>query len=412
MMTTDNDLPPGPIAIEARRRRRLLLLGLVCLVAALTYGLYWLLVARFSVSTDNAYVQGNVVQITPQVGGTVIAIDADDTDGVKAGQSLVRLDPVDARLALEQAEAQLAQTVREVRATYATNQALASTLDVRQAELARSETELARLTADLARRQSLAEGGAVSVEEMQHLQAAIANARSGRAATAAAVAEARQQLAKNEALTEGSAVETHPRVLVAAGKYREAWLAYKRLAITAPVSGTVARRSVQVGQRLASGVTLMTIVPLDQLWVDANFKESQLDSLRVGQPALLTADLYGRQMEYKGRVAGFGAGTGSAFALLPAQNATGNWIKIVQRVPVRITLDAKELLEHPLRVGLSMEVSVDVHDQSGKLVEEGGRIAPVASTSVFNEQDRAADARVNAIVSANLGHRVRLKRAG
>ena len=411
-MTTDNDLSPTQARLEEKRKKRLILFGITCLLTLLGYGLYWLLVSRFKVDTDNAYVQGNVVQITPQVSGTVIAINADDTDNVKAGQLLVRLDPLDSRVALDQAEAQLAQAVREVRATYVTNHALAATVNARHADLARNEADLARLRADLVRREGLVESGAISVEELMHLQTTIANARSSQAAGLASLNEAREQLTKNEILTEGATVETHPRVLASAGKYREAWLAFKRSGIAAPVSGTVARRSVQVGQRVASGVTIMAIVPLDQLWVDANFKESQLENLRVGQPALLTADVYGRHTEYHGKVMGLGAGTGSAFSLLPAQNATGNWIKIVQRVPVRIVLDAKELGDHPLRVGLSMEVTVDVHDQSGKLVAEAGRSGPVAITSVFDDLDKAADERVNAIVSANLGHRVRLKRAG
>jgi membrane fusion protein (multidrug efflux system) len=410
-MTID-DTPSAAAVPEEKRKRQLLLLAVVCLLAAVAYGLYWFFVARFNVDTDNAYVQGNVVQITAQLGGTVVAIDVNDTDNVQAGQLLVRLDPVDARVALDQAEAQLAQTVREVRAIYGANKALAATVQARQADLSRSESDAGRLRADLARRAGLVDSGAVSGEELQHLQTAIANARSGQLAAAAGLAEAREQLTRNESMTDGTTVETHPRVLAAAGKYREAWLAFKRSDIVAPVSGAVARRSVQVGQRIASGVPIMAIVPMDQLWVDANFKESQLESLRVGQPALLTADVYGRRTEYRGRVAGLGAGTGSAFSLLPAQNATGNWIKIVQRVPVRITLDAKELAEHPLRVGLSMEARVDVHDQSGTSVAEAVRSEAVASTSIFSDLDKGADERVNAIVSANLGRRVQLKRAG
>jgi membrane fusion protein (multidrug efflux system) len=411
-MTTENTPLSSPANPEARRKRQLILLGIVCLLAGLAYGAYWLIVARYKVDTDNAYVQGNVVQITPQVGGTIVAIEADDTDNVKLGQMLVRLDPVDARVALDQAEAQLGETVREVRVTFANNNALAANVDSRQADLNRAQAELARLTADLARREPLVEGGAVSKEEIQHLQTAVANARSTQAAATSALAEAREQLAKNQSLTDGTTPETHPRVLAAAGKYREAWLASKRLGIAAPVAGTIARRSAQVGQRVASGVPLMAIVPLDQLWVDANFKESQLESLRIGQPAVLTADVYGRRTEFKGTVAGLGAGTGAAFSLLPAQNATGNWIKIVQRVPVRILLDAQELATHPLRIGLSMEVSIDIHDQSGKAVTESARTTPVASTTLYDDLDKAADARVNAIVSANLGHPVSLKRAG
>lgn len=397
---------------DAKRKRSLILLGLGCLLAGALYGAYWFLVARFEIETDNAYVQGNIVQITPQIGGTIVAIEADDTDKVKLGQMLIRLDPVDARVALDQAEAQLAQTVREVRSTFGANQALAAVIEARQADLSRTQAEVARLTADLGRREPLVDGGAVSREEVQHLRTAVANARSAQAAATAALAEARQQLARNETQTEGNTVETHPRVLAAAGKYREAWLAYKRLGITAPVAGTVARRSAQVGQRVASGTPLMAIVPLEQLWVDANFKESQLENLRIGQPAKLTADIYGHHTEFKGTVAGLGAGTGAAFSLLPAQNATGNWIKVVQRVPVRIQLDPAELAAHPLRVGLSMEVSVDVHDQSGKAVTEAGRNEPVARTPIFDDLDKAADERVNSIVSANLGHAVALKRAG
>jgi membrane fusion protein (multidrug efflux system) len=410
-MTPASPAAADPTALERTRKRRLLLLAALCLLAGLAYGLYWLLIARFHVSTDNAYVQGNVIQITPQVGGTVVAIAVNDTDSVVAGQLLVRLDPVDSRVALDQAEAQLAQTVREVRATYTTNRALAATIEARQADLARSEAELSRLRADLGRREALVAGGAVSVEELQHLQTAVANARLVQSAATSGVAEAREQLARNESLTEGAPLEANPRVLSAAARYREAWLAFKRSEINAPVAGTVARRSVQLGQRVASGATIMAIVPLDQLWVDANFKESQLESLRIGQPVTLSADVYGRRTEYRGRVAGLGAGTGSAFSLLPAQNATGNWIKIVQRVPVRIAVEAKDIAEHPLRVGLSMDVDVDVHDQSGPSVVAAARNALGTSTTVYDDLDKAADERVNAIVSANLGRRVALKRA-
>jgi membrane fusion protein (multidrug efflux system) len=410
-MATQNTPPSNSDALERTRQRRLIVLGVICVLCAVGYGAYWALVARYFVDTDNAYVQGNVVQITPQIGGTVVAIDVNDTDTVKAGQRLVRLDPVDARVALDQAEAELAQTVREVRATYATNNTLSAAINARQADLDRRESELSRLRADLARREGLVAEGAVSVEELKHLQNAVADAQSAVAVAASGLAEAREQLLKNETLTDGATVDMHPRVLAAASRYRQAWLAFKRSEIVAPVAGTVARRSVQVGQRIAGGVSVMSIVPLDQLWVDANFKESQLANLRVGQPAALTADVYGQRTEFHGRVIGLGAGTGSAFSLLPAQNATGNWIKIVQRVPVRIELDAKEVAEHPLRVGLSMDVKVDVHDQSGTAVTETAVDGPVASTNVFDALDVAADERVNTIVSANLGHKVSLKRA-
>jgi len=409
---TMNSPTLAPASGDVKRKRQLLLLATGCVAAIAAYSAYWLLVARYKVDTDNAYVQGNIVQITPQIGGTVVAVEADDTDMVKAGQHLIRLDPADARIALDQAEAQLAETVREVRGLFATNAALAAGVDSRKSDLARTQAELARLSDDLARRKPLVEGGAVSREEVLHLQTAVDNAKSAENAAAANLAEAREQLAKNLSLTENTTPETHPRVLAAAARVRDAWLANQRLGIVAPIAGMVAKRSVQVGQRVAGGTPLMAVVPLDQLWVDANFKESQLEDLRLGQPVELTADSYGQRLKYHGTVAGLAAGTGSAFSLLPAQNATGNWIKIVQRVPVRIQLDPAQLAEHPLRVGLSMNVTVDVHDKSGRSVAEVGKTAPATTTQVFDDLDKAADARVNKIVSEHLGHAVKLQRAG
>lgn len=369
---------PAP---NGQRKKLLLALLGACGVAIAAYGIYWATIARYKVETDNAYVQGNVVQITPQVGGTVVAIDADDTDYVKAGQLLVRLDPIDARVALDHAEAELATVVREVRGVFNANAALSADVATKQA--------------DLARRMPLVTTGAVSKEEILHLQTALTDAR--------------ERLAQNQALIEGTSVESNPRVLTAAAQVRQNFLAYKRAGITAPISGAVAKRNVQVGQRVQAGVPLMAVIPLEQVWVDANFKESQLEDLRIGQPVKLTADIYGSSQEYHGHVVGLGAGTGAAFSLLPAQNATGNWIKIVQRLPVRIALDPKELQEHPLRVGLSMYVTVDVHDQSGKAVTDGNSNQAAVETSVFDELGKSADAHVNKIVSANLGHKVVLQ---
>lgn len=396
---------------ENPRQRRLLLFALLCLIIAIGYSAYWFFFARDSIFTDNAYVQGNIVQVTPQVGGTVLAINVNDTDTVQAGQPLVRLDPQDTQLALDQSEAKLAQTVREVRALFVADKGLAALVEARKADLLRSETELKRLDSDLARRVGLEASGAVAVEEVQHLKSTLANMSAAHAAAQAALSEAQEQQAKNATQTEGTRVETHPRVLAAAAQYREAWLNEKRMAIVAPVSGTVARRSVQVGQRIAGGAPIMAIVSLDQLWVDANFKEAQLRDLRIGQSATLTADVYGSRVDYHGKVVGLGAGTGSVFSLLPAQNATGNWIKIVQRVPVRIALDAKELAEHPLRIGLSMEVTVDTQDSSGPTLAAVRPPAPVATTAVYDDLGKAADERVNAIVTQNLGHAVHLRHA-
>ncbi|MBE7940746.1 MULTISPECIES: efflux RND transporter periplasmic adaptor subunit [Ramlibacter] len=394
---------PEPTAPNTRRRKALLSIAAVVVIGGLSWGAYEWLVASHYESTDNAYVQGNVVQITPQIGGTVQAIYADDTDYVKAGQPLVQLDPADAKVALDQAEANLAQTVRQVRTLYANNGSLAAQVSLREADVAKAQAEVARAGDDLARRQSLTGNGAVSKEEIEHAQAQLTAARSALAAAQAGVTAAREQLTSNQAMTEGTSVEQHPSVQAAAAKVREAWLASQRAALPAPVDGYVAKRTVQLGQRVAAGTPLMSIIPLREVWVDANFKESQLRQIRIGQPVELTADVYGKKVEYHGKVAGLGAGTGSAFALLPAQNATGNWIKVVQRVPVRVALDPKEIAEHPLRVGLSMDAEVDVHTQDGKSLAEAPRNAAVAQTQVFGSADKGAEAEVRRVIAANLG---------
>lgn len=353
---TDTTVPAQSVAEAApssnKRRRALTALASVVVLAGAGWGLYEWLVASHYESTDNAYVQGNVIQITPQIGGTVMAIMADDTDLVKAGQPLVQLDPADAKVALDQAEAALAQTVRQVRTLYANNGSLAAQVTLRQSDIVKAQSDIARAQDDLKRRQALTGNGAVSKEELNHAETTLANAKSAPAAAQAGVVSAREQLASNQSLTEGTSVEQHPSVLAAAAKVREAYLATQRVAMPAPVEGYVAKRTVQLGQRVAAGTPMMSIVPLNQVWVDANFKEVQLRSIRLDQPVKLTADVYGKKVEYTGRVAGLGVGTGAAFALLPAQNATGNWIKVVQRVPVRIALDPEQLKANLLRVGL------------------------------------------------------------
>ena len=391
--------PPNP---GSKRAKALQGVALVVLLG-LAYGGYTWYEGRHEESTDNAYVQGNVVQITPQTSGTVTAILADDTDFVKAGQPLVQLDPADAKVALDQAEANLAQAVRQVRTLYANNTSLGAQVAVRESDIARAKTELARATDDLNRRQSLVGNGAVSKEELGHAQSQVAAAQNALAAAQAGVTAAQEQLASNQTLTEGTRLEAHPSVLAAAAKVREAYLALHRATLPAPVDGYVAKRSVQLGQRVAAGSPLMSIIPLNQLWVDANFKEVQLRNIRIGQPVVLTADVYGKKMEYKGTVAGLGAGTGAAFALLPAQNATGNWIKVVQRVPVRIALDAQQLASNPLRVGLSMEAMVDISDQSGKALSEAAHAAPALQTEVYASMDKGASDEVQKVIAANSG---------
>ncbi|MCA8093555.1 efflux RND transporter periplasmic adaptor subunit [Burkholderia anthina] len=372
---------------NGKRKRMMTLLIAVIVIAAIAYGLYYFLVARFHEETDDAYVNGNVVQITPQVTGTVIAVKADDTQTVKAGDPLVVLDPADSQVALQQAEANLAQTVRQVRGLFVND-------DQYRAQVALRESDLSKAQDDLRRRLTVAQTGAVSQEEISHARDAVRAAQ-------ASVDAAQQQLASNRALTANTTIASHPNVLAAAAKVRDAYLANARNVLPAPVTGYVAKRSVQVGQRVSPGNPLMSVVPLNAVWVDANFKEVQLKHMRIGQPVELTADIYGSSIVYHGKVVGFSAGTGSAFSLLPAQNATGNWIKVVQRLPVRIEIDPKDLEKHPLRIGLSMQVDVDIKDERGDQLANAQNT--VYETDVFAKYGDEADAEIARIIAANAG---------
>lgn len=338
--------------MSGARRRWLAVLAAVVVVGVIVYGLYWLLYARFFVSTDDAYVGGDIVAVTSREAGTVLALHADNTQRVTRGELLVDLDPVNADVAFDQAEADLARTVRSVRTDF-------SKADQARAQLAAAQTALVQAEADRKRRQSA--GNAVSAEELAHARDAVASAQ-------ATVRAAESALAEALATVEGASVARNPDVLSAEAKLRDAAIVRAHTRIYAPVSGIVAQRTAEIGQQIAAGTPLMAVVPLTDVWIDANFKEGQLTDMRVGQPATVTADIYGGDVVYHGRIAGLGAGSGSAFALLPPQNASGNWIKIVQRVPVRIALDPKELRDHPLRVGLSTSVSVDVSDTSGSVL--------------------------------------------
>jgi membrane fusion protein (multidrug efflux system) len=389
--TGDQSTASTPPASKGARKRLLALLGLTTAVAAAGYGAYYYTVARFHEETDDAYVNGNLVQLTPQVSGTVVAVDADDTQIVKAGEPVVSLDAADARVALANAEAALGQTVRQVSALYVNNNVLAATVQQRQ-------TDVARARDDLRRRTEVAESGAVAAEDVAHARDAVKAAE-------AALETARQQLASNHTLTDQATVADHPSVLSAATKVREAYLANARNTLPAPVTGYVARRTVQVGQRVAPGNSLMAIVPLDGVWVDANFKEVQLKHIRIGQPVELHADLYGSSVTYHGKVVGFSAGTGSAFSALPAQNATGNWIKVVQRLPVRVQLDPVELREHPLQIGLSMQVDVQTRKEGGvRLANGSDHDAPYRTTyrtDVFQRYGEEADREIARIIAQN-----------
>ena len=377
-----------PTATTNKRRRGLMALGAVAILGGVVYGSYWFLSARHYQSTDDAYVDGDLVQITSEVPGTVISLSADDTQGVRREQTLLELDPADARVALGNADARLAGAVREVRTRFATAEQL-------RAQIAEREIELKRTQDDYGRRSNLLQDGAVSSEELSHTQDNIAQIRAN-------LTEAREQLKATTVQIDGTTVETHPQVLAAEAAVRDAALALRRTHILAPVTGVVARRSVQVGQRVAAGTPLMAVVPLDDVWVDANFKEVQLKDMRVGQPVEVRSDVYGRSAKYHGKLVGLSAGTGSAFALLPAQNASGNWIKIVQRVPVRIVLDPQELASHPLRVGLSTTVTVDIRDTSGALIASQVRSEPIPARSSLGD-DPEVEARIAHILTANGG---------
>jgi membrane fusion protein (multidrug efflux system) len=380
--TAPNAPPPGA---SSKRKLGLALLGIGIVVAGAAYGAYYFTYGQYHESTDDAYVNGNLVQLTPQVTGTVNAVDTDDTQIVKMGDPVVTLDPADSRITLLNAEAALGQAVRHVSTLYVNN-------DYFAANIAQRESDLARAEDDLKRRLAVANTGAVSAEDVSHAHDAVAAAQ-------AALDAARQQAQSNHALTDRTSVEQHPDVQAAAAKVRDAYLNYARNTLPAPVTGYVAQRSVQVGQRVAPGTPLMSIVPLDGVWVDANFKEVQLRRMRIGQPVTMTADVYGSKVKYHGRVIGFSAGTGSAFATLPAQNATGNWIKIVQRLPVRVELDQKELEAHPLRIGLSMVVDADTRDASG--TQLGAAVNTTYHTDVFAQYGEEADAEIAKIIEQN-----------
>ncbi len=364
------------------------LLLLVVVLGLIGWSFWYFLVGRWYESTDDAYVSGNVVQITPMVPGTVVSIGADDGSLVREGQLLVQLDSSDTKATLAQAEASLARTVRQVRGLY-------NGIDSSQALLANRRVDLARARADYARRQSLAGTGAISTEELAH-------AHDQLSAAEAAVDVSAQKVASDSALVDNAGVATQPDVQAAAAQLRLAYINNARVQIVAPVTGYVARRSVQLGQRVQPGAALMAVVPLEQVWVDANFKETQLKHMRLGQPVALNADIYGSSVDYTGRIVSLGIGTGSAFALLPAQNASGNWIKIVQRLPVRIALDADDVRKHPLRIGLSMSVDVNLHGQDGELLSSKPVDRPVLTTNVYEHQLQDADALVAKIIAANL----------
>jgi membrane fusion protein (multidrug efflux system) len=388
-MDVSVETAPAPVGRLLRSRRRvwLAVLTLALIVVALAVLGWWLLYARFYQSTDDAYVAGDLINVNSQVSGTVVAIGGDETDFVRAGQELVRLDPTDARIALQDAEQQLARTVRQTRTVFANRDQLRAVVSQRRADLARAQ-------ADFNRRKNLAVTGAVSGEELGHAQDALNASRD-------ALTAAEKNLAASLALVGHTGVADNPDVQAAATQVERAWLAFVRTSVRAPVTGYVARRTVQLGEQVSPGTPLMAIVPVERMWVEANFKEVQLTRMRIGQPVRVVTDLYGRHVEFHGKVEGLGLGTGAAFALLPAQNATGNWIKVVQRVPVRVRLEPQELREHPLRIGLSTTATVNVNSDSGAVLAQAPRQEPVLATNTYDIDRREIAARIAEIIRDN-----------
>ena len=385
---TPNETQHQEDAANQRNRKRWLG-GLAVVVILLGLGVWaWHeLYGRWNESTDDAYVNGNVVEITPLATGTVVSIGADDGDLVHEGQTLVSFDPSDALVGLQSAEANLARTVRQVRGLF-------SNVDGMKAQVAAQKSEVQKAQDNYSRRKSLAAGGAISQEELSHARDDLSSARS-------ALRNAEQQLDTSRALVDNTAVVNHPDVMAAAAQLRQAYLAHARTTLIAPVTGYVAKRTVQLGQRVQPGTALMAVIPLNQLWIDANFKETQLHNMRIGQPVDIEADIYGSSVKYSGSVDSIGAGTGSAFALLPAQNATGNWIKIVQRVPVRIHINPEQLTEHPLRVGLSTMVEVNLRDQSGPVLAQLPPQKAAFTTNVYQQLLADAEALITRLIDSN-----------
>jgi membrane fusion protein (multidrug efflux system) len=378
--------PPPPAKGNAKGRKRwLLVLGVIVAIGLIVWAVFHFLLAKPEEETDDAYVAGDVIAITARDPGQITAIHADNTQTVKAGQPLLDLDAATADVNLAAAEADLAKAVRATRADF-------SQVNASGASVVQARASLSAATADYARRQGAAAQGAISGEELAHAADAVKVARAN-------LNLAISQQAQSRSAVQGTSTSNNPAVLAAIAAYRRAAIVRSHMHIAAPIDGVVAQRTVQIGQQVAPGTPLMAVVPLNRVWIDANFRETQLKDLRIGQPATVTSDTYGGDVVYHGKVIGVGAGSGNAFALLPPQNASGNWIKIVQRVPVRIALDVRELQRSPLRVGLSVDVTVDTANVSGALLGEPATQAYQGRATDGN--DPAVEARIRQIIAAN-----------
>src|SRR6201991_68605 len=390
-MSQETTAPAGAIVAPPPKSRRgffLKLLVLVLVLAAIGWTVWYYVDGRWDEDTDDAYVNGNVVQITPQIAATVLSITADDGDLVHKGDVLVKLDSSDGQIALLSARAELANTVRRVRGLY-------NNVTSAQADVAVRQTAVDRARADYNRRRDLAKSGAISAEELSHALDTLTSAESS-------LASAKQSYSTSKVLVDDTVVASHPDVRAAAAKLRSAFLDQARTVIVAPGDGYVAKRSVQLGQRVQPGAALMAVVPLHQVWIDANFKETQLTHMRIGQPVDVTADVYGSDVVYKAKIRSLGIGSGSAFSILPAQNATGNWIKIVQRVPVRVVFtDPKQLDEKPLHMHLSTKVTVSLHERGGPLLAQQAPTAPEFATDVYDHRLDGVDEEIARVIHEN-----------
>ncbi|MZI92900.1 HlyD family efflux transporter periplasmic adaptor subunit [Vibrio sp. CAIM 722] len=383
----DNNSEPAVTNNQQKRKKSLTIFALVLLIAAISSSFYYFNFVVGEEETEDAYVNGNLVQITPELTGTVTRINVDDGDYVKQGQPLVYLDDADANIAFENAEANLGQTVRQVRALF-------NDLEQAKAVVKTKTIALEQAQSDYNRRKNMVKAGGLSREELSHARDVMNSASQDLAA-------AKQQLQARKAAVQNTTVETHPLVKAAIANVKKTYLDKRRTVLVAPVSGYVAQRNVQVGQRISQSSTLMSVVPLNQVWVDANFKETQLTDMRLGQKVNLISDLYGDDVVFHGTVESLGIGTGSAFSVLPAQNATGNWIKVVQRLPVRIKLDAKELTAHPLRIGLSMTAEVDTSNKEGALLSRTSSDKALFKTDVYSQSLAGVESLVDRIIDEN-----------
>lgn len=388
--SVENQVPQTPQKNKKQQRKRVLsLLTFIFVVLGCAWLVYWFLVLRHHENTDDAYVAGNQIQIMAQVSGSVTHVNVDNTDFVKQGQVLVELDPTDAQQAFERAKTGLANSVRQTHQLIINSKQYQANIELRQ-------TELNKAQSDLSRQEALGSANAIGREEVQHARDAVATAK-------AALEVARQQYQANQAMILDTPLEKQPAIQQASVEMRDAWLALQRTKIVSPIDGYVSRRSVQIGARISSTSALMAVVPANHLWVDANFKETQLANMRIGQPATVIADIYGDDVVYQGKVVGLDMGTGSAFSLLPAQNATGNWIKVVQRLPVRIEIDPKQVAEHPLRIGLSALVNVDTANTEGSALAETSRTTPAYQSDALTLDLTPVNQEISAIIQANAG---------